>query len=448
MVTLNFEELFSKRLGAIKPGLERISRAYDCLGQPAEGAFNILVGGTNGKGGTSGFLWAFLAHGRKAGLFTSPHLRSFGERFQLSHEPLEESHIHDTWHELKEQLGSFYDELSFFELATLIAYDCFAKKGTEFNVMEVGLGGRWDSTNVVNPDLAIVTSISRDHEEFLGSNLLGIAKEKLGICRPNAPLIWGGGGEAEGDPEVESYLDNFCLEHNIPLFRWEKSFSCNGNEFWLSVNATKNHYDFPYGLRRAPTFVKRNFTLAAVAYELIRCHDPSLPELTQVLASFPSPMLPCPNSLVGRFQRMTLDDKYVIFDVCHNPDGMNQLTRNLELSGLQAGTALISILKDKKFDEMLDIAKETFSQVLLFGIEHERGFSLADLAARHQDLAYFGRFSDAWASIPQSNRASPLVICGSVLAVGRVFEQFEKDPKEFTCDQVLLGTWANPESPD
>ena len=212
MVKHNFEELFHKRQGSIKPGLDRIRKAYETLQRPADDAFNVLVAGTNGKGGTSGFLWMLLASSQQVGLFTSPHLRSFAERFQVSGMSLGEEDVYNSWKNLAGLLTESYDELSFFELSTLIAFDLFETSQTSCNIFEVGLGGRLDSTNVVEPSLSIVTSISRDHEEFLGSDLIHILKEKLGICRVGIPLFWGNSGEVLLTSDYQEHIISFAKE--------------------------------------------------------------------------------------------------------------------------------------------------------------------------------------------------------------------------------------------
>ena len=441
MEKINFEDLFRKRLGTIKPGLERMKEAYEFLAMPSLSAQNILVAGTNGKGGTSGFLWSFLAH-ESAGLFTSPHLRSFAERMQVSKQVVCEDDLALLGGQIKASLGPLYEQLSFFEMATLMAYKIFEDRGTDFNVMEVGLGGRWDCTNIVEPSVSVVTSISRDHEEFLGSDLLGILKEKLGVSRPGVPLFWGDAGEISQLPEARVFLKDYVEKNGIPLFSWGEHFGEEGDNFYLALEGNRDSQPFPPVLRTAPAFIKRNFVMAAAVYSYLSQKNQFSQDWRKRLSSFPYEDESAPNSLVARFQRLTLEDNRVIFDVCHNPDGMRQVVKNIKSKEASAKTAMISILKDKKFDEILDLAKECFSNIYLFAISHDRGFSKSDLAMRHQDLEFFDTFSSGWALVKERLGDEPVLICGSVLAVGQVFEEFKLDPQNFTSKDVLSGTWV------
>ena len=262
MTKLDFEKLFMKRLGAIKPGLGRMKSASEVMGNPSQNAHNILVGGTNGKGGCSAFLWSLLAT-RRVGLFTSPHLVSFTERMQVSGENIDELQLSEVHEQLQTKLGDGYEDLSFFEVATLMAYQLFHQKNCQFNVMEVGLGGRWDCTNIVEPEASIICSISRDHEQFLGSDLKGILQEKLGICRPHVPLFWGASGEVLESQEALDYLEEHTKEKNIPLHSWGVNFGIDGDRFFCGNKADEESYStFPKILDTAPSFIRRNFVVA------------------------------------------------------------------------------------------------------------------------------------------------------------------------------------------
>ena len=171
--------LFDKRPTVIRPGLDRIKSALSMLGRPAENTPRIVVAGTNGKGTTSGMIWRMLSSiGLRAGLFTSPHLIEFRERFSVSGQTIGNDQIVDLILKLKNQVSpALWSELTFFEINTILAFLLFEQMKTDVNVLEVGMGGRLDCVNVYDPDVAVITSIGFDHMEFLGHTLSAIARE-------------------------------------------------------------------------------------------------------------------------------------------------------------------------------------------------------------------------------------------------------------------------------
>ncbi len=176
--------------------LERVRRAAAALGHPERTAPTLHVAGTNGKGSTCAMLAAMLtAGGRRVGLYTSPHLVSFRERITIAGTPIGEAAVVDGVQRIRDVLGARFD-LTSFEVMTLLAWDAFAAAGVDVIVLEVGLGGRLDATNVVTPAVAVVTNVGIDHEAYLGTDLAGIAAEKAGIIKPGVPVVSGATGVA------------------------------------------------------------------------------------------------------------------------------------------------------------------------------------------------------------------------------------------------------------
>lgn len=203
---------------AYKPGLERVEAMDEVLGHPHRKYKTIHVAGTNGKGSTSHLLAAILqSAGYKVGLFTSPHLVDFSERIRVNGEEIDHQYVVE-WTErwvpqtlqTPHTLQTF--QPSFFELANMMAFCYFADQGVDVAVIEVGLGGRLDSTNIIRPELSVITNISMDHTQFLGDTLPQIAAEKAGIMKPGVPCVIG---------ECTDERVHFTFEQNAQLHNVE-----------------------------------------------------------------------------------------------------------------------------------------------------------------------------------------------------------------------------------
>lgn len=178
---------------AYKPGLERVTELARLYGDPHAHLTCIHVGGTNGKGSTAHTLAAILqSQGYKVGLFTSPHLLDFRERIRVNGQMITEAEVMEFVESARSLTACL--KPSFFELTTVMAFDHFRRCGVDFAVIEVGLGGRLDSTNIITPDLSVITNISLDHTALLGATEVAIASEKAGIIKPGVPVVIGESG--------------------------------------------------------------------------------------------------------------------------------------------------------------------------------------------------------------------------------------------------------------
>lgn len=209
-----FQSFQSAGKDAYKPGLDRMEFLDQLAGHPHGKYKTIHIAGTNGKGSTSNMLAACLsATGKKVGLYTSPHILDFRERMRV----IDSDGVHlisredvwdfvHTWDSTFENLG-----LSFFEITTMMAFDWFAKQGVDVAVIECGLGGRMDSTNIISPELCVITNIGLDHCDILGESLGEIAFEKAGIIKPKTPVVVG-----ESHPETDLVFERKVLYTNLP----------------------------------------------------------------------------------------------------------------------------------------------------------------------------------------------------------------------------------------
>ena len=253
---------------AYKAGLDTSIRMDDFLGNPHRRYKTIHVAGTNGKGSTSHMLAAILqAAGYKTGLYTSPHLKDFRERIRINGEMISQQKVID----FVQTYAATFEPLhpSFFELTMEMAFDYFAAEQVDVAVIEVGLGGRLDSTNIITPILSVITNISFDHQQFLGDTLEKIAAEKAGIMKPHVPVVI---GEAEGS--VKAVFTNHAQQVNSPLYFAEEILHLRHEEH------SDSFYDTGCGnikLGLKGLYQEKNLTTVLTAVNLLRQQDIELP---------------------------------------------------------------------------------------------------------------------------------------------------------------------------
>jgi dihydrofolate synthase/folylpolyglutamate synthase len=455
--------LYAKRPQVIKPGLARMHAGLAALaarGLPhLPQAPVVLVGGTNGKGSTIGFLYQLLAAaGVRTGLYTSPHLVRFAERMQTSHQVVTDAMIEAELAALRRDLpAAVYDELSFFEAGTILAWRLFARLGTEVDLNEVGLGGRWDSTNASSPILSVITSLGLDHQEFLGDTTAKIAVEKAGILRPGHVALWGGDGAA--DVSACAALEAEAARIGAPLRKLGRDFALEPGCVRVTVPSGAGGPDgaesgevvllpLPRRAGTWPGFLKRNFALAcAAAARLFALPATAAARqraggvsphvcLERAVAAFDRGEVPAAPSLVGRFDMRTVTGpsgpaRPVVLDVGHNPDGARALVAGLRETGLLAGgplPALVSILGDKDVGGILDVLAGSLAPLHLFASGSPRTFTKATLPERYRHLPFHADFEAAWRAVAPLPTDRPLVIAGSVHAVGEVLSALGIEP--------------------
>jgi dihydrofolate synthase/folylpolyglutamate synthase len=208
----------------IKLGLESMRFFLEELGSPEKELKYVHVAGTNGKGSVAVTLLTLLAKaGYTAGLYTSPHLSSVRERFRINDEYISEKEFAEEGSRIHEILGG--RQITYFEFTTALALLWFARRKVDLVILEVGLGGRLDATNVITPLVSVITNVSMDHEMYLGDTLAEIAAEKAGIIKENVPVISGvGTGETEEERVVLTVVERFCNERKAPLFLHGRDF--------------------------------------------------------------------------------------------------------------------------------------------------------------------------------------------------------------------------------
>ena len=230
--------------------LDRMRRLLELLDNPHDRLRIVHIAGSKGKGSTSAMLGSILQHeGYRVGLFTSPHLVAVEERIQVNQQPITMNELAALMVEIRDATpASFLQELTFFEVGTALGFLHFVRQRVDFAIVEVGLGGRFDSTNVCNPLVAIITSISFDHTQILGDTLAKIAFEKAGIIKPGRPTISG-----VRDPEARQVIEAICQERGSPLTQIDVDFRYSHepalidakHERWPSVQVASRRRNWP-----------------------------------------------------------------------------------------------------------------------------------------------------------------------------------------------------------
>ncbi|MGE9290014.1 MAG: bifunctional folylpolyglutamate synthase/dihydrofolate synthase [Puniceicoccales bacterium] len=298
--------LFGLRNRGSKYGIGRMEKFATALGSPERCFPSIHVAGTNGKGSVCALLESALrAGGYRTGLYTSPHLIDLGERVQIDRIPLSESEIVRETGKLRKAARSLAPEgedeyPSFFEFMTAMAFARFAEGSVDCALLEVGLGGRLDATNIVLPELAIITSIGLDHTEILGETIEKIAGEKAGILKPGIPVVMG-----KLVPEAERVVRARAEELGCPLHSVVERFE---NEKLPETNL-------------AGDYQRWNAGTAWLALEVVRDRFPVNPDV--IRASFLNTVWS------GRWEERRVGGRRIIFDSTHNPQGAEELAGSL-----------------------------------------------------------------------------------------------------------------------
>lgn len=338
------EWLFALPPGRIRWGLERIRALLAGVDDPHRRFAALHIGGTNGKGSVAALCDAALrASGRRAGLYTSPHLIHFHERIRIDGAPVDERVLAAAAERLRPLVEQH--DASFFEATTGLAFLLFAEAGVEIATIEVGLGGRLDATNVLHPLVSAVTDVARDHTEYLGEALTGIAAEKAGIWKRGVPAL-----TAATDPDAVRVLRERAVDAGAPFGTLEEV--CTLAELRTLPTGTcftlrsERWGERALSIPLAGAHQARNAALAAEV--LGRLPDEWRPRWEEVAQGFAGVRWP------GRLQTVRLGSATWIFDVAHNAQGARTLAAALAEWELARPVVLVAgVLADKPWQEML-----------------------------------------------------------------------------------------------
>ena len=330
---------------AYKPGLENSIRLMEQLHNPQNEYRIIHVAGTNGKGSVSHFLSAILqSAGYKTGLYTSPHLVDFGERIRVNGKKIQPEYVADFVEKNEKMLDKI--QPSFFEATMAMAFRYFADCAVDVAVIEVGLGGRLDSTNIVSPALSVITNISFDHTEFLGNTLAQIAAEKAGIIKPETPVVIG-----EVVPETRPVFIQKAQEQNSPLTFAEENISVKFIEYSADKMIVETRDDEKLIVGLCGEYQLKNIATVLTAVEELQKLGFAI--YREDVKNGLENVIPLTN-LQGRWQVIS-HKPTVVLDTGHNKGGIENIVHQLKKQHYEKLRIVIGMVKDKDISGVLSL---------------------------------------------------------------------------------------------
>lgn len=331
---------------AYKPGLDNSVHLMNALNNPQTKYKTIHVAGTNGKGSVSHFLAAILQKaGYKVGLYTSPHLVDFGERIRVDGQMIEQQYVIDFVAKHKDLFSKI--EPSFFEATMAMAFDYFAFCKVDVAIIEVGLGGRLDSTNILQPELSVITNISFDHVEFLGDTLEKIASEKAGIIKRNTPVVIG-----EAVPETRIVFEAKAKEMNAPLFFAEERFKVSLKEYFDGKMLVETSDKVMYKIGLCGNYQLKNIATTLTAVEQLTTLDFSISE---VAIKQGLELVTEITQLQGRWQVLQQSSPLVVCDTAHNVSGIEFVVEQLKAQMYKTLRIVMGVVNDKDISSVMAI---------------------------------------------------------------------------------------------
>lgn len=356
---------------SMRLGLERMLLLDRLLDYPSRSFSTIHVGGTNGKGSVATKIAASLqAAGKKVGLYTSPHLFSFCERVSVDGQNIPEEEADRLLTKIVKR-SPF--KLSYFEILTLLAFCYFEEKAVDMAVIEVGMGGRLDATNIIHPLLAVITSIAFDHCQYLGDSLEAIAYEKGGIVKQGVPLLLG--------PKAEPYsvFEKIAIEKRSPL---------------MQVKGVFRHYE------------EENKAIAQQALSILQVEEKTVMKGIEAVP-------------LCRFQVVRANNPLVIFDVAHNPDGLERTFERLQATFPKKKVrTLAAFSKDKEIASCIAILHKHASSVTLTQANHPRACPISAIKGCRTDADLCRAFEKNYQEAAAQDEI--LLVCGTFFMMEQI----------------------------
>ena len=413
--------LYGLQKHGMKFGLDNTRRLMSLLGEPHTSFSSIHVAGTNGKGSTSAMIESLLrTKGVRTGLFTSPHLVSFTERIRVNGEEISEYAVVKLADEVRKVVSGVGDFCpTFFEVVTAIAFLHFMRMKVEWAVVEVGMGGRLDATNIIQPEVAVITSIGIDHSEFLGDTLEDIAREKAGIIKQGVPLV-----TAEQCPEVMGVIQQRCDEKEAPLFRFHSEFSAERASRDSAVVSL--HYQGKNAYRDVSLSLagEHQIVNAALAIKVIEIVSEKYPEMDgDIREGLEAVRWP------GRLEMIKANPP-ILIDGAHNPPAAMALSAHLQkLLGTKYRRIIMvaGVMADKDIGGILKPLLPLASEIIFASPAYGRAASAKKLGEVAAALGHASKTSESVAGALRmaESLAEPgdlIVVTGSFYTLGEAKE--------------------------
>ena len=401
------DELYSYSLFGIKLGLDNIQKICDELGNPEKKYKIIHITGTNGKGSTSTIIETVLLEaGYSVGKYTSPHILKFNERIRANGKDISDEEIALTYEKVKSAIKNIGITPTFFEVTTAMMFLYFAEKKVEYAVLEVGMGGRFDATNVADGDIAIITNVSLDHTEYLGKTIYDIALEKAGIIKEKSFVI-------VGDSDKE-FLKAVSEKKKTFINTEEKyndvKYNLNFKNFMTEIYINEKKFN----LSLFGDYQVKNFLCAYEALKHLGISDEIIEKAVSKV------VWQC------RFERFS-QNPLTILEGAHNIDGILNLKKILTHEYKSDEIVMIvSILKDKKVKEMLEVCESFSDKIILTSLsDNPRGLSgekLLEYTDKSSIFSVEDNIKKAYETAEKSNRRI-IAVCGSFYTC----ERFKKE---------------------
>ncbi len=409
------------RIGAAayKADLINIQALAKQLDNPERKFRSIHVAGTNGKGSTSHMLAAILQKaGYKTGLYTSPHLHDFRERIRINGQMIPEKNVIS----FTERISDFIEqkEPSFFEITVAMAFEWFASEEIDIAVIEVGLGGRLDSTNIIIPEVSVITNISYDHMDLLGNTLQKIAFEKAGIIKPGIPVVIG-----EEQADIKNVFLQSADENGSPIYfasqkRFPGEWKTEGQSLYVQLTEVHNNTKKNFLLDLPGLYQLKNIVTVAEVVSVLNQKGFNIPDTAMQQG------LRHVKSLTGLHGRWDIlhENPLIVTDVGHNEEGMKAIASQIENTTHEELHIIIGMVKDKAIENILrplpKMANYYFTRAQI-----PRALPENELADKAEKMGLQGRsFSHVKqaleAAVLKAGSKDLILICGSVFLAGEV----------------------------
>ncbi|MDG1911374.1 MAG: bifunctional folylpolyglutamate synthase/dihydrofolate synthase [Flavobacteriaceae bacterium] len=398
--------MFSKlpmyqRIGeaAYRPGLEAMEALDVYLHYPHKNLKCIHIAGTNGKGSTAHMMASVLQEaGYKTGLYTSPHLLDFRERIKIDGSMIPEVEVVDF---IKKHKRYFEEKrISFFEMTVGMAFAYFKTQQVDFAIIEVGLGGRLDATNIINPILSVITNIGLDHTQFLGTTRAAIAAEKGGIIKEGTPVILG-----EKDDETDTVFTAIAAQKRAPI---------------VFANSSSSHFT---------SDLKGSYQKANIRTVVTALKQLNLKVITDQIIQQGLSKVALNTNLMGRWQNLSQAPN-IIADVGHNKEGLLYISEHLKVLTYRKLHLVMGFVKGRQVDELISLFP-TKAQYYFCTPKLDRGLPIEDLkealSEANGDFNYLESVSSAFETAKAAATSSDLiVVCGSTFVVAEVLSHLKK----------------------